>query len=130
MTEYELTEEEQEEMEIALALDCPYEPCGKENTMNELERVREGIAMKLYSLVTTYSWANAFPATRNRFLNKADKILSLKGIRIECDDQSLPENYHNNASLIITYNTAQQDMLKPDSEGNHWMKVIPKENKE
>jgi len=41
-----------------------------------------------------------------------DKVLKDKRVRLEADNQKLPENYHNKASLIITYNTAQQDMLK------------------
>ena len=102
--------------------------------MNELERVREQIIERLY--------ANGYrPWDGCKAL--ANEILCTKGIRIECDVQSLPVakglylDGHSDDKYItqdakathISQQT-QQDMLKPDSEGNHWVKVIPKENKE
>ena len=70
-----------------------------------------------------------------------DEALKNEGVLLKSDVQSLPENpYHPNPlreydhqitdAGMIGYGEAQQDMLNPDSEGNHWVKVIPKENKE
>ena len=56
------------------------------------------------------------------------QILAIKGIRIERDDQSLPENPYVASSLIplseghIGYAEAQQDMLKAG-----FVKVLKKE---
>ena len=103
---------------------------GKENTMNELERVREQIAIKLYNTVYFSGWQYLTPDTQDKYRKRADQILSLKGIRIECDVQGLPFHREENLTDHMVYKEAQQDMLKPDSEGNHWVEVSPKENKE
>ena len=97
--------------------------------MNELKRVREQALLidKEIDIATGNTGFDKILQQCLRNVAQAQLDKALKFVRIECDDQSLPENYHNNASLIITYNTAQQDMLKPDSEGNHWVKVGPKE---
>lgn len=63
-----------------------------------------------------------------------DKALNHKLVRIEADDQSLPENpnpitiRHNDSRYLDgfvrrAYNLAQQEMLTPDSEGKVWVKV-------
>ena len=40
-----------------------------------------------------------------------DQILSIKGIRIEADNQDLPEHRENNLSDDLMYHEGQQDML-------------------
>ena len=60
---------------------------------------------------------------------EVDYILSL--VEIKSDDQGLPEipkqlkDFGGNDS---TYKEAQEDMLKPDKDGNVWVKVAPKPN--
>jgi len=90
--------------------------------MNE-ERIREEIAR-----LTSRCYSKKLSACPNHPIFQPQKFINLifaevKGIRLEADNQDLPENYHNKASLIITYNAAQQDMLK-----DGWVKC--KEGKE
>ena len=102
--------------------------------MNELERVREQIADKLFRL----QYPTLIPQANDldEFMEDASQILSLKGIRIECDDQSLPENPYSPpldetqeiwSDIVVA---THKDMLKPDSEENHRVKVIKKEVKD
>ena len=117
--------------------------------MNELERVREQIILRFRRYHSSCMFcslegecfnndADAGRAKgeyrRNPLLcvasqRDADQILKTKGISIERDVQSLP--YYPNTifdcNAIRAYKEGQQDMLKPDSEGNHWVKVRPKE---
>jgi hypothetical protein len=58
------------------------------------------------------------------------QILSLDGIEIRAISQTPPdirqslEKYENDKVTLAL--ETQMDMLKPDSEGNHFVKVIPK----
>lgn len=57
-----------------------------------------------------------------------DKLLKHKDVLLRAANQDLPE-MHKGAQCMRpdeTYKLAQQDMLKPDSEGKHFIKVIPK----
>ena len=100
--------------------------------MNELERVREQLAKWIYELwfepdlPYRCGWMAAAPDWKQVCYNKADQILSLKGIRIACDVQSLPYYEYANRDFAEVQHSTQQAMLKPDSEGNHWVKVGPK----
>ena len=116
---------------------------GKENTMNELERVREEVAKWVFlplcgvpdELDIEWDFCGENMQQNCRYI--ATQILSLKGIRIECDDQNLPElnlpTLSGNKALEITMTSfaksIQNSMLKPDSEGNHWVQARPKEAK-
>ena len=106
----------------------------------EEARVREKIAGIIFY--------DKLPKDYGECFEKATQILAIKlgsrtlkewielyekdKLRIVVDDQSLPENPYVSSSLIplseghIGYAEAQQDMLKPDSEGNVWVKVLPK----
>jgi len=56
-------------------------------------------------------------------------ILSIKGIRIEADDQSLPpiiDERYIGFKKVECVDIAQQDMLTPDKEGRRFVKVIEK----
>ena len=86
--------------------------------------------------------------TQKSWREKADEVLAIKlgsrtlkewielykkgKLRIEADDQRLPNNPEPNANDredVIShrvYSSAQIDMLKPDSRGNVWVKVRPK----
>jgi hypothetical protein len=81
--------------------------------MEEYERVREEIKSVIQRNVEPYS-----------LLTKevADQILSLDGIRIEADEQSLPCNY---SQVRTPEYGAMVDMLKAG-----FVKVIPKEEKD
>ena len=86
--------------------------------MNELEQTREEIANLRLPV-------NNQPNHKYRYLNYelADRILSIKGIRIECENQELPYNQHSGGTQISAgYTQAQQDMLKED-----WVKCERKE---
>lgn len=72
--------------------------------MNEEERIREEV-IKAIKKNNMAEWT-------------ADQILSIKGIRIEADNQDLPEHRENNLSDDLMYHEGQQDMLK-----DGWVKV-------
>lgn len=64
-----------------------------------------------------------------------DKLLKHPKIRVEADDQRLPENPFAKAadegdmyaqSRCSGYYCSQDDMLKPDSEGRRWVRVEKK----
>jgi len=119
--------------------------------MTEYERVREQMARWLHSYVIqirqeSASWLEKLPFEdlspdiQERWLKKADGILSLDGIEIKSDDQSLPENpYYFDANApfaymentdedyakLHTYTEAQQDMLKAG-----FVRIAPKPIKE
>ena len=98
--------------------------------MNELERVREQIAVMLFR--QSAKWDDiAWEDIKHIYLVDADEILSLKGIRIECDKPTLPYSDESTSyDLSLEQIRIVKQMLKPDSEGNHWVKVGPKEKYE
>ena len=112
--------------------------------MSEYKRVREQIARIRCLHCEEYSHhKEACLLTPNvtpfcpEALSIAGQILSLNGIEIKSDDQSLPNadrlkaelkkqgGYHTARTKAYVF--AQIDMLKPDSEGRVWKKVAPKE---
>ena len=62
------------------------------------------------------TWHELIEDARNKYLKKADQILSIKGIAILSDDQSLPEypltDSENSVFYSGTCKKAQKDMLK------------------
>ena len=61
-----------------------------------------------------------------------DKALNRDDVLIKAADQSLPEvpfNYEDECREFTSYSKGQQNMLKPDSDGNVWVKCRPPENK-
>jgi len=94
--------------------------------MNEYEEVRLQVKARF-----DIAWADAVtqkvPYTRE-LSEDTDAILSIKGIEIRADDQSLPESaiqYSDSIEdqiLKAQYNVAQKDMLKAG-----FVKVIPRE---
>ena len=116
---------------------------------NEYERVREQLARWLHSYVIqirqeSASWLEKLPFedlspdTQERWLKKADDILSIDGIEIKSDDQETPESpYHyyskhtrthqeeRNSYCDIGYSRAVDDMLKAG-----FIRVVPKPIKE
>jgi len=62
--------------------------------MEEYERVRKEMAEELRTYAGKWSglvdWGQVLIENPEYFLEKANRLLSIKGIRIESDDQSLP----------------------------------------
>ena len=60
-----------------------------------------------------------------------DQILSIKGIRLEADNQDLPKSWVNYSDcfgdkvLSAHYKQAQQDMITP-KDGKVWKRVVEK----
>ena len=86
------------------------------------------------------SWSALTEAQREKFRKDAEQILSIKGIRIEVDNQDLPENEDipkefnelacgaeddSDNVARACYLLAQQDMLTP-KDGKVWKRVIDK----
>ena len=110
--------------------------------MNEEQRIREE------ALLTDEEISNAltenfkrttgkdpkqyfsYVAENDRVIAQAqlDKVLKTDGIEIRAEKQDLPEPGHSAILVneVLAYKDAQRDMLKPDSEGNVWVKVAPK----
>jgi hypothetical protein len=90
----------------------------RRNMPTEYERIREKIAHRL-----EYRYAH-YGCTHEEFLNQADQFLSIDGIDIKSDDQSLPRNPNvlGDPSQFMGYSNAQDDMVKAG-----FIKVIPKE---
>ena len=100
----------------------------------EYERTKDDITEAIHS---------HYPALRSVTLTceeLAGIILALDGVLIKCDDQSLKNpydwqenpkmpartaNYHQQKSQ--GFRRCRNDMLTPDSEGNVWVKCLPKE---
>jgi len=124
----------------------PESICGGRE-MNELERVKKEALLTDDEIIYLYDqlamtnqsctlaihsipygavrdWANIIAR------NQLDKALKTDGIRVEAKDQSLPEKEFISSNENYRYAEAQQDMLKPDSEGKIWVKVEPKGGKE
>ena len=110
--------------------------------MNE-ERIREEVALRLHTRERTVlriacgnsplnvSWGDLSEAWKEQFRAGATQILSIKGIRIEADNQDKPQNPYAEAadrgdmhaqSRCSGYYCAQDDMLTP-KDGDVWRKV-------
>lgn len=106
------------------------------------EQVREEIAKKVAVIYRRH-----FPHCPNSEVpinfgyEVADQILSIKGLRIEAENQELPENpyaYRSKHSptpnenlengCSIGFSRATDDMLIPDSDGNVWVKCEKEEH--
>ena len=61
-------------------------------------------------------------------LEIADQILSLDGIRIQCEKQDLPVNPYNGIRERMSYLKGTQDMLTP-KDGKVWVQCLVKEEK-
>jgi hypothetical protein len=75
--------------------------------MNEVERVREQIARQICSQ-QGWEWGRKY--LTNLCYDRADEILSLEGIAVLDDDQSLPST--SPYRWMVAYILGQQDMLK------------------
>ena len=107
--------------------------------MNKLERVREQALLTDEEIEVVHIPCNVCSSSGSpssiwcmrcfaKHQNQAQLDKALKFVRIECDDQSLPENpynYEDECREFTSYSKGQQDMLK-----QNWVQVIPKENKE
>ena len=92
--------------------------------MTEYERKREEIAKMIwYWNHTVISWEMAWDWGKDAHRERADQILSLDGIEIRADDQSLPDNlaWHKEDREFEAYCAGHNDML-----GVGFVKVIPK----
>ena len=103
--------------------------------MNEEQRVREEIKEAIGEALAVYTHNyKRMPSTfAEQTKDRAvDRILKTEGIRIEAADQSLPRNPHVLASAqrYMDYDEGRESMLKPDSEGNVWVKCLPKTARE
>lgn len=85
----------------------------------EYEDLEKIIANKI---ALSYDFARGFLYS---YSDIAKGILSLDGIEIKSDDQSLPNVYWTSTKPMYD-RYPQELMLKPDPEGNHWVRVIPK----
>jgi len=99
--------------------------------MNEEERIREEIAEQIYiwnSGIGSISWNLLFEPIKKAYRIKANQILSIKGIRVEADNQDLPkytlEDYPD--YFISHAKHAQHDMIHP-KDGDVWVKCEVKE---
>ena len=101
--------------------------------MTEYESIREKTAEILYWLShqgrsDVFIWQEC--SNKKHFYDVADQILSLDGIEIKSKDQSLPEIPFYVGKVVsgaeTYYEQGQRSMLKSDSEGKIWVKVIPK----
>ena len=96
--------------------------------MTEYERVREEAASLIEKHVKSMRANLKLPDYQGK-IAVAEQLLSLDGIEIRADDQSLPiatlpRGYE--LTNPILRRVIQEDMLKPDKEGKHWVRVIPK----
>jgi len=78
--------------------------------MTETERIRE----EIYNIVLAARTEGIISGKTKRFAGwDTDQILAIKGLRVEAEDQSLPES--TDSEMIdygSGYSHAQQDMLK------------------
>ena len=103
-----------------------------------MEEIREEIAIRLHTRERSVvritceksplnvSWGDLSEAWQEQFRKGADQILSIKGLRIEADNQDLPCNAYLRSEQRIqhrVYSESQQDMLK---EG--WVKCKEEHN--
>ena len=97
--------------------------------MEEYERVRKEMAEELRTYAGKWSglvdWGQVLIENPEYFLEKANRLLAIKGIRIESDDQGLPKSPYSYYSKCdrtpkeerdsycdIGYSRAVEDMLK------------------
>ena len=103
--------------------------------MNELERVREQALLTDGALRAniddTPRFTTKFFDIRDlRAVAQAQLDKALKFVRIECDKPTLPYlDESTGCDLSLEQIRIVKQMLKPDSEGNHWVKVRPKGEK-
>ena len=99
--------------------------------MTEYERVREQIAKLLLQQefnmdddMANEEWQRIDEQDREDWQKDADQILSLDGICIKSDDQSLPDikTWWDSTVWRNAYQQAQQDML-----AQNWVKCLKKE---
>jgi hypothetical protein len=87
------------------------------------EQIREEIARKLFKIqYPGLGWGisgtcddSSWRRFESKCLLEAEQILSIKGIRIEAENQELPEipfNYEDECREFTSYSKGQQDMLK------------------
>jgi len=89
--------------------------------MNE-ERIREEIAKMIwYWHHTVNNWEMAWDWVKDAHREKADQILSIKGIRIEADNQDLPE------WCRVSIDSPSRCVQK--MQGANFVRVINKEEK-
>jgi len=69
--------------------------------MGEYERVRRQVAIKVASFAFNQPYGSLTQSQQNVGLDIADQILSLKGVRIEADDQSYPPFPRQDLAHII-----------------------------
>ena len=111
--------------------------------MTEYKRVREEVAKWVFlplcgvpdEIDIEWDFCRLNMQQNCRYI--AGQILSLNGIEIKSDDQSLPNADRLKAELkkqggyhtarTKAYAICQEDMLKVDKEGRHFIKVAPKE---
>ena len=92
---------------------------GKENTMTEYKRVREQVRHKIDDLIVQeYHLVHQV----DKDTELADQILSLNGIEIRADVQSLPSVRNAVNKSYNDYMLGQEDMLKAG-----FIKIAPKE---
>ena len=91
--------------------------------MEEYERVKKE-AKKIIRETVLVSAFDVRGVELHNVSKAVKKILSL--VEIKSADQSLPEKEFISSNENYRYAEAQQDMLKPDSEGRVWVKVEPK----
>ena len=111
--------------------------------MTEYERIRKEIGKTLVLPCNESDWkaCNNPKKWEEGYCMEKDcrdcitgQILSLDGIEIRAENQDLPElnlpTLSGNRSLEVTITSFAKhirgNMLKPDSEGKHWVKVAPK----
>ena len=104
------------------------------------EQIREEVAEKCFKcwFITDYlTFDSVHQAIRDACYQAAGRILSIKGIRLEADNQDKPQNPYAEAadrgdmhaqSRCSGYYCAQDDMLIP-KDGDVWVKCKVKEEK-
>jgi hypothetical protein len=73
------------------------------------------------------TWDELTKSSREFWVERVSKILSIKGIRLEAENQELPDNPYSDLSLFVAYGVAVGHILTPDSEGRVWVKCLKKE---
>ena len=117
--------------------------------MEEYERVREKVAQWLWCQEAGYTWTNDAVGSyetelaKKTYRGQADQILALDGICVKADDSDPPYSEYvdgifqsnekwdqklakRSLEKNSIYEKAQEDMLKADKEGRHFVKVVPK----
>ena len=93
------------------------------------DRVREKIARTDYefgSPKSYWNWDKVSDKDKAWYLRKANAILAIKELAVVDRDAELPSFRNAVNKSYNDYMLGQEDMLKPDAEGRHFVKVIPK----